>query len=137
MNRTNVGCLVVAGFVLMGAAEGLSQGKRSEPVSFTKDIAPLISRRCLPCHAEDNFNPSELSLDSYEKLMEGGKHGAPIIPGNARASIIMQKTSATPPFGDRMPLNPKRKIDDGSAKWLTDAELRIVAVWINQGAKNN
>ena len=137
MRQSGVRLLFVAGLVLTGVVAALAQAKKPEPVSFRKDIAPLIGRRCLPCHAEDNFNPSELSLDSYEKLMEGGKHGSPIVPGNSRVSIIVKKTSTTPPFGDRMPLNPKWKIEAGSASWLTIAELRMLALWINQGAKNN
>jgi hypothetical protein len=36
-----------------------------------------------------------------------------------------------------MPLNPKWKIESGSASWLTDADLKMLALWINQGAKNN
>lgn len=137
MKMFGVCCLIVAALVLTGLAAGLAQGRKGEPVSFKKDIAPLIGRRCLPCHAEDNFNPSELSLDSFEKLMEGGKHGTPLVPGNARESIIIKKTSTTPPFGDRMPLNPRRKIEDGTAKWLTNAELKLLAIWINQGARDD
>ena len=136
---------IVAALILTAIAAGMAQGRseitvshrREEAVSFTKDIAPIIGRRCLPCHAEDNFNPSELSLDSYQTLMEGGKHGTPIVPWKARESIIVQKTSTKPPFGDRMPLNPRKKIEEGAAKWLTDAELRILAEWINQGARKN
>ncbi len=137
MKLSGVRFLIVAGLVLTGVVAAPAQAKKSEPVSFRKDIAPLIGRRCLPCHAEDNFNPSELSLDSYEKLMEGGKHGSPIVSGNSRESIIVKKTSSTPPFGDRMPLNPKWKIEAGSASWLTNTELRMLALWINQGARNN
>lgn len=137
MGQSRAGVLIVAGLVLAGAVASFAQSKKGEEVSFRKDIAPLIGRNCLPCHAEDNFNPSELSLDSYETLMEGGKHGVPVVPGSSRESIIMKKTSTAPPFGDRMPLNPKWKVEAGKAKWLTDAELKLLAIWINQGAKNN
>ena len=138
MKKAHMRGLIVAGLIVTGVAAVPAQGRKvGEPVSFKKDIAPLIGRRCLPCHAEDNFNPSELSLDSYEKLMEGGKHGSPVVPGKAHESIIIKKTSTIPPFGERMPLNPRKKVEEGTAKWLTDPELRLLAVWINQGAKDN
>ena len=137
VNRIIVRSMLVVAFAIAGYAAGQAQSRKEEPVSFKKEIAPLIGKRCLPCHAEDNFNPSELSLDSYELIMEGGKHGAPVIPGNPKESLIIRKTSTNPPFGDRMPLNPKRKIDDGTAKWLSDEEIRLLASWITQGAKNN
>ncbi|MEW6509732.1 MAG: c-type cytochrome domain-containing protein [Bacteroidota bacterium] len=111
--------------------------KPGKTISFRQDVFPIISKNCLPCHAEDNFNPSELSLDSYELLMEGGKHGPPVVAGNAKESLIVRKTGLNPPFGDRMPLNSKQKIESGNAKWLTEAELKIIAEWVEQGAKDN
>jgi hypothetical protein len=110
---------------------------RKSSVTFKNGVAPIIKRNCLPCHAEDNFNPSELALDTYESLMAGGKHGPPVIPGNAEASTLYKKLSADPPFGDRMPYDPKRKKGEEPKKTLTPEELRIIAEWINGGAKND
>jgi hypothetical protein len=36
-----------------------------------------------------------------------------------------------------MPLNSKRKISEGKATWLSLDERRIIAEWIDQGARNN
>jgi hypothetical protein len=107
------------------------------PVSFSKDVVPVISKNCMPCHAEDQFNPSELSLDSYELLMKGGKHGDAIQPGKASESIFVQKLLEPPPFGDRMPFDPRKKRKKEPMKPLTDEEISIITEWVNQGAKNN
>lgn len=109
----------------------------NKTVSFKENVFPIIHKNCLPCHAEDNFNPSELSMDRYENLMEGGKHGTPIVPGDSKASILIGKVGPNPPFGDRMPLNMKGKKDGGVQKVLTDEEIRTIMDWIDQGAKNN
>jgi uncharacterized membrane protein len=114
-----------------------SSKKSSEAVSFKKNIFPIIEKQCLPCHAEENFNPSELSLDTYDLFVAGGKHGAPFVPGKSKESVVVQKLSADPPFGDRMPLNTKKKISEGKAKWLTDEEIKTIARWIDQGARDN
>lgn len=106
-------------------------------VSFKGDVFPIIKKHCLPCHAEDNFNPSELSLDSYEQLMEGGKNGSPVVAGKSRESLLITKLGEEPPFGDRMPLNTKKKIKEGKAVWLTADEVKVIATWIEQGAKDN
>jgi hypothetical protein len=127
----------LAFFVAAGLAAGMGQVKKGSQHSFKNDVFPLISSRCLPCHAEDNFNPSELSLDSYEQLMAGGKHGSPVVPGKSKESLLVNKLGLNPPFGDRMPLNPKKKIQAGTATWLTEAEQKVIAEWIDQGAKNN
>ncbi|HTO95004.1 MAG TPA: c-type cytochrome domain-containing protein [Bacteroidota bacterium] len=130
-----------AGIVLVVCAMGIvgahAQGKGGKEVSFKNDIFPVIKSRCLPCHAEDNFNPSDLSLDSYEDLMQGGKNGAPIVAGKAGESMLLKKLGEKPPFGDRMPLNKKEVIKEGKAKYLSETELKTIAEWINQGAKNN
>lgn len=129
------GVSIVGVVVLAGIA--FAQGEKKASVSFKNDIFPIIKAKCLPCHAEDNFNPSELSMDSYDLIAKGGKHGVPFKPGKSNESLMIQKLSENPPFGDRMPLNSKKKIQEGRAVWLTPEEIKIIATWIDQGAKNN
>jgi hypothetical protein len=105
-------------------------------VSFKNEIMPIVKRACLPCHAEDSFNPSELSLDSRDLLMNGGKHGSPVVPGNPEKSILYQKISPNPMFGDRMPLDPKKKRGTPSMKSLSEDEIKVIRAWIEQGAKD-
>ena len=115
-----------------------AQGKEeTKAVSFKEDVFPILKRHCLPCHAEDNENPSELSLDSYELLKAGGKHGAAFTPGKSAESPLIRKFSTKPPFGDRMPLNSRKRVAQGKAKWLMDEEVKTIATWIDQGAKDN
>jgi hypothetical protein len=117
--------------------EGGTESKTKDAVSFKDDVLPIISKRCLPCHAEENYNPSDLSLDSYDKLMAGGEHGASVVPGKAQESILVKKLSATPPFGDPMPRERKKKKDDPWTKQLSPEEIKLISDWIDQGAKNN
>ncbi len=134
--------LLVAGMCAVGLpvhgqeAAG-SKDKEKDIVSFKRDVFPVISKRCLPCHAEENFNPSELALDSYAKLMAGGKHGPPVKPGDAKESILVQKLSPTPPFGDPMPRERKKRKDDPWTKQLSAEEIKVISDWIDQGAKDN
>jgi hypothetical protein len=118
-----------------------TSGKESlgtDTISFAEDVFPIIQKNCLPCHAEDNFNPSELSLDSYELLMEGGRHGDAVEPGNADESPLIQKLRDDPPFGDRMPLDlRKKKGKKSTAKPLSEEEIQCIATWIEQGAGDN
>jgi hypothetical protein len=137
--------LMAAAIVLGGSVLGQDTKTKKAPakknngeaLSFKKDIFPIIEKNCLPCHAEDQFNPSELSLDNYELLMAGGKNGSPVTAGKSKESLMIKKLSENPPFGDRMPLNAKKKIKEGKAKWLSEEEIQAIATWIDQGAKNN
>ena len=103
-------CITVC--TVMAQSEDTDKGRA---LSFKKDVYPIIDRNCLPCHSEDNFNPSELTLDTYQTLKTGGQHGTPFRPGNSKGSLIIQKLSPSPPFEDRMPLNSKRKIAERRA----------------------
>lgn len=126
--------------LMIGVGCSLAQGKeekKADVISFKKSVFPIINAKCLPCHAEDNFNPSELNLDSYDAMMKGGKHGELVKPGKSKESLLVDKIGDKPKFGDRMPLNSKRKIAEGKAVWLTEAEVKTIATWIDQGAKNN
>ena len=114
-----------------------SEKNAAQNVSFKKDVFPIFKKNCLPCHAEDNFNPSELAMDDYDLIKAGGKNGKVWITGNSGESLIVKKLSTDPPFGDRMPFNSKRKISEGKAKWLTEDEIQTIRKWIDQGAKDN
>ena len=140
MRRISISGIVALAFTLAVMACGQERqtkegGDGGSPVSFKNDVAPIVQKHCLPCHAEENFNPSELSLDSYNNVMAGGKHGVPVVPGKASESIIVQKIESDPPFGDQMPL--ARKKNPGPPNKLTPEEVETIKLWINQGAKNN
>jgi len=102
---------------------------KSDSVSYKKDVLPILKANCLPCHTEDQMNPSELYLDTYDNLMAGGKHGKPVVVGKADSSLLIIKLVGKPPFGDRMPL--KRKTS------LSADTISTLRAWINQGAKRN
>ena len=106
-------------------------------LSFKADVFPIVRKYCLPCHAEESYNPSQLSLDTYELLMKGGKHGPPVVPGKPEESIMLKKLSPDPPFGDPMPLKVRRRKNPSQQKKLTEEEIRSITEWIKQGAPDN
>ena len=132
---TAAGLIALA--VVAAGQETPEKKKGAAEVSFTSDVLPIIKQHCLPCHAQDNDNPSELALDDFDLMKAGGRHGDLFVSGKSKESLLIQKFGEDPPFGGRMPLNPKKKIQEGKAKWLSDDEVKIIALWIDQGAKKN
>jgi hypothetical protein len=132
-----INAILVVGFGYLSIGSGIhstnngarSNKKQSDTVSFSHDISPIMKKYCLPCHTEDQMNPSELYLDSYDNMMAGGKHGKPIISGKADSSLLIMKLNPFPLFGHTMPL--KR-----STPFPSDT-LKLIRQWIEQGAKNN
>lgn len=115
-----------------GKKEDAKKSKPKPPpsaISFKKEVFPIIKTNCLPCHTEDQMNPSELYMESYARLMKGGKHGPPVVPGKADSSLIIRKLIPPPPYGDPMPLRRKTA--------LSADTVNTVKKWINQGARDN
>ena len=110
-------------------AQDSTKGKSPTEVSFSKDVAPVLDKFCTTCHSAEEEHPSQLFMDTYESLMNGGKHGKAIVPGNSKESLLSQKMSEDPPFGKMMP--PPRKPRP------TDEQIALLRAWIDQGAKKN
>jgi hypothetical protein len=67
---------------------------------YDQRVRPILEKNCAGCHAI--ANPSGgLSMASFDSLLSGGKHGAAIIPGNSKASLLLQYVR-----GERSPKMP-------------------------------
>ncbi|MFM7038728.1 MAG: DUF1553 domain-containing protein [Planctomycetaceae bacterium] len=96
-------------------------------VNFSRQIKPLLARRCFACHGPDKAEAG-LRLNSLEaatKALESG-HSA-VVPGNADTSELLRRIALTEE-GERMP-------PEGTA--LTEAEQALLRTWIAQGAAWN
>ena len=106
--------LVVAFHVAVAAAE--------PAVTFDREIAPLLVRRCLDCHNATE-RKGQLDLSRTESATKGGETGAVLVPGKAADSLLWQRVrdGEMPP---KKPL-PKEEVEllrrwiDGGAKWGT------------------
>jgi len=101
-------------------------GAQKKALTYSADIAPVVKKYCLPCHSADNDNSSELILDSYETLREGGKHGDPLVPGKPKESILYMKLLPDPEYGRRMPR--------GRGPKPGEEDIKLIYDWIEQGA---
>ncbi|MCI0682821.1 MAG: hypothetical protein L0Y71_12030 [Gemmataceae bacterium] len=113
-------------WLLMFAAPAVVRAQPPKgPVSFIKDVAPILSENCFACH-DAKRKKGKLEMTSYETLRKGGTKDDPIMPGKARESILMDMLTATGPA--QMP--PK---DVGDP--LPKEQIAIIARWIDEGAK--
>ena len=114
----------VAFFVVTSAASTQKPRTVAAPVpNFAGDIAPILQKNCLGCHSS-NAHKGGLTLDSYESLMKGGKHGEVIVARDANASRLVQMLEGK--LDPQMPLygNP-----------LAAADIKTIRSWVNAGAK--
>ena len=111
MRPTALGTLIVALFGLPSAARAADA-----PVTFTKDVAPILYKSCVECHRPTMFAP--MSLVSYDDARPW-------------ARSIKQRVSARtmPPWGADSP-HGLFKNDPR----LTEEEVATIVAWVDGGA---
>jgi hypothetical protein len=121
----SVRCATLLAAIVMLAVPAVSAAEPPEvpgPVTFTKDIAPILQRSCQTCHRPDGVAP--MSLMTYEEVRPW-------------ARSIKQRTGIGPRAGVMPPWYVEKNIgiqhykDDPS---LSELEVAKIAKWADTGA---
>ena len=106
----------------------IAEIRADAPVSFSRDVLPILSDRCFKCHGPDaTQRQAELRLDLRESATADRDGRAAIVPRDLTASQLMVRIrSADPDL--RMPP------PDSQRKRLSPVEMAILQRWIEQGA---
>ena len=110
---------------LMGALLAFAQAE--EPVSFNRDIRPIMSDTCFHCHGNDGgTREAGLRLDRREAALEETAGGVlPIVPGDPDSSGIIQRIfdaeDPMPPESAHKPLTPEQK--DLFRRWVAEGAI--------------
>jgi len=99
--------------------------KRTEPIVYEKDVAPLFKAKCAVCHS-GNQTEGKFDLGTHAALMKGGKKGVAVIAGKADESLLYQQASHA-----KKPIMPPKS----ESNPLTPTEVAVLKLWIDQGAK--
>ncbi|HWL09252.1 MAG TPA: c-type cytochrome domain-containing protein [Planctomicrobium sp.] len=99
-------------------------------VDFYRDVLPILKSNCLACHNKKTTEGA-LNLESPEFVRTGGDSGDGVVPGKSAESLVYlasihEGDYVMPPEGNTV-----------GAKKLTPAELKVLADWINAGAKDS
>ena len=100
----------------------------AEPLSFNRDIRPILSDTCFACHGFDaKHREAKLRLDTPEGAFQKDKDGyAAIVPGKPEESLAWQRITTDDEEDIMPPLDSHKKLD---------AEQReTIRLWIEQGA---
>ena len=98
--------------------------KRATPVIYETEIEPILARKCAYCHS-GNIKEGQLDLGSHAALMKGGRKGVSVVAGKGLESYLYKLSARV-----QKPFMPPKGEEP-----LTPAELALVKLWIDQGAK--
>src|SRR5204863_9931366 len=124
MTRNIVLCFLAAAGIDAAAAVTAAQ---SDPVSFNRDVRPIMSDTCFRCHGPDrNARKADMRLDLRDDATRPTRSGrTPIVPGDPDRSEIIARIFATaanvmpPPYAH---------------KELTQTPQETIRRWVAEGA---
>jgi hypothetical protein len=110
--------------MLLGSAVGWAA---DAPVLFNRDIRPILSDTCFPCHGFDaNKRKADLRLDTAEGAVVLHKGHQAVKGGDLVASELWRRINSTDP---KLVMPPP-----DSSKKLKPEQITLFRKWIEQGA---
>ena len=97
---------------------------QAAPVDFSREIQPLLARKCFACHGPDKQEGGLRLDESAGALAELESGGRAIVAGDKQASLILERITATDPDTRMPPEGPR----------LTPAQVNALGHWIEEGA---
>src|SRR5947207_110422 len=111
------------------APQARSEAPVPPPISFTRQIRPILSDTCFACHGPDaKQRKAKLRLDTkataFAELDSGDGHA--LVPSKPDESTLLKRISSTDP---NMVMPPPK-----TGKKLTPEQVALVKKWIEEGA---
>lgn len=99
-------------------------GLAAEPVSFHREIAPLLKRNCVACH-KPGKTKGGLDVTTHAAILKGGKSGGTVAAGHPAESELVTQLQGEEP---EMPKD---------AEPLSAKEIELISRWVAEGAKDD
>nr|MBA3704471.1 hypothetical protein [Bacteroidota bacterium] len=122
--------------IIITACLGTCTSEKATPDynKFPDDIGKIVITKCATpgCHTNASKDAAAgLSMESWEKLFEGGRAGACIIPYRSDYSTMFHYINTFPDLG--ITASPTMPYNKGN---LTKEEVTLIKNWIDAGAPN-
>jgi mono/diheme cytochrome c family protein len=104
---------------------GNSSAAASPDSFYAQHIDPVFEARCVSCHGASK-REGGLRLDSYDRLMRGGRDGAVIASGRPDRSLLLTRVT--------LPANDKHFMPAEGRPPMKPEEIAWLRAWIQQGA---
>jgi Tfp pilus assembly protein PilF len=111
-----LGCANIDGSLSAAEPQSSSPANASAPVTFNRDIAPIIFHSCSTCHRPGEAAP--FSLLNYSDVKR-----------HARQTAEVTQSRAMPPW-----LPEPQALKFADALRLADSEIEMIRRWVEQGA---
>jgi hypothetical protein len=113
---------------ILGLIAGLAEGADGpRPVSFVRDIRPILARNCFACHGpDDKHREGDLRLDTREGALAEHDGRRAVVPSNSAGSELVKRIATKNPDEVMPPRD--------SGKSLTADQIELLTRWVAEGA---
>lgn len=102
---------------------------QAEPVSYRRQVEPILAMRCHACHNDPRAGSAAgLSTRSHRALLAGGNLGPAVAPGDPDASLLVHFLEGRRGEERRMPQGGKP---------LAVETIELIRRWIREGARED
>ena len=101
-------------------------------ISYQDDVQPVFLDKCTACHTPpygEGYRKTGLDMRSYEAVMGGSIYGPVVFPGNSKMSPLNMLVEGRAGSLSRLLKDQHRPVKDN--------EIKILHLWVEQGARNN
>jgi mono/diheme cytochrome c family protein len=112
-------------WIVVAAVAAAAQTASDRPVTFTKDIAPMLQRSCQQCHRPDSIAP--MSLLTYQQV----RPYARAIKQRTQLAYVPGMRGVMPPWLYERNVGIQKLREDMA---LSDEEIATIAKWVDSGA---
>ncbi|MCB1225791.1 MAG: DUF1549 domain-containing protein, partial [Verrucomicrobiales bacterium] len=120
-----IASLVASTALLAPAAEPAAEDPHA-PVSFYKQVRPILQAKCTGCHQPAKAKGDYIMTD-FAQLLAGGEEGEAIIPGQPEKSHLLELST---PVDGKAEMPPK-----GEPLHVT--QLDLIRRWVAEGANDD
>ena len=95
-----------------------------DAIIYANMVEPIFKAKCISCH-NDKKAKGELVMETFSKLVKGGKDGILWDPAHTGVGLLMNRI--------HLPLDNKKHMPPTGKPQLTDEEVAIIYHWIRSG----
>lgn len=126
MMKTACSAGTVIAFLVISATQGADEPAKSAPVSFHRQIRPVLQQRCQGCHQPAKLK-GKLLLTGFEGFAKGGSHGPSFVAGKPENSLVLKHLKGADDFS----------IMPEGEQPLSAQQIALFERWIKEGAKDD
>jgi mono/diheme cytochrome c family protein len=120
--------VLLTGLLTQGQEAKKEKPEEIKNVSYYKKVRPIFQQNCQGCHQPAKASGGLIMLTHADLLKKGDSGKLAVVPGQPAKSYLIEQVTAH--GGKRAAMPPK-------SEPLTDVDVKLLTIWIAEGARDD